>query len=211
MILHFRSHDPPGRVGMPLAVMVHEAASEHVMTPVHILAVNLVGQCPVKPMVSGAQREDGSTRIDVVDDEFALLHRQGQEAREEQHQIGLRQQFQTRDVVFVEGFPLLGIHRHRGIHLALFIHREEHRAIEAMMLAQDLGQHGHRLFAPVLLISGHQDHPLAFAGSGFPRIPQPLLGVCGLNHAHKTHGQRGPSMNGGAPVAGHAANLWGFH
>ena len=150
---------------MPLAVMVHEAPSEHVMTPVHLLAVDFVRQRSVKPVVSGAQREDGATRINVVDDEFALLHRQGQEAREEQYEIGLRQQFQSRDVVFVEGFPLLGIHRHGRIHLALLIHREEHRAIEAMMLAQDLGQHGHRLFAPVLLIGGHQDHPLAFAGA----------------------------------------------
>ena len=211
VVLHLRNHDPPGRIGMPLAMMAHETAAQHVVAPIHLLAVDLVRQRPVEPVVSGAQREDRPTRIDVVDDELALRHRQGQQARIEQDEVGFRQQFQARDVVFSEGFPLLGIHRHRGIHLALLVHREEHRAIEAMMRAEDLRHHRHGLFAAVLLVRCDQDDPLAPAGTGFAGVFQPEFRARGTSGAQPEETEEDRENGGEALARSAAANAWGFH
>ncbi|MCX6856996.1 MAG: hypothetical protein NTV80_19055 [Verrucomicrobia bacterium] len=58
---------------------------------------------------------------------------------------------------------LFRINRHRGINLSLLIHTKEHRAIKAVVCAQDLGHHRHRLLAAVFLIGGDEHHMLSFA------------------------------------------------
>ena len=83
----------------------------------------------------------------------------------------------ARDVVGLEVrfLALLGVNRHGWVNFTLIIDSEEHATVEAMMGAQDLGHHRHRLFAAVFLIGGDQHNVFAFARAIVAtRIRQPL-------------------------------------
>ncbi len=70
-----------------------------------------------------------------------------------------------------------GVNRHRGVHLAIFIHAEKDGAIKAVMDTQDLRHHRHGLLAAILLICGDEHDVPAFAGA----VTAGLMSHCGLS------------------------------
>ena len=83
---------------------------------------------------------------------------------------------QAGDVVWLElGFlPFLWINRKGGVHLALRIHAEEHGAIKAMLLAQNLRQHRHGLLAAILLVGGNEHDVPALTRAITTGIREPM-------------------------------------
>ena len=57
-----------------------------------------------------------------------------------------------------------------GIDGAVLVHREQDAGLEAVALAEDLGQHRQRFLAAVLLVAGEEDDVPALSGPGFLRI-----------------------------------------
>ena len=71
------------------------------------------------------------------------------------HQIRVVQRLETAQallVVRIDVFPFL-------------VPREDHRAMKAMVLAEDLAQHGQSFFRTILFVAGHQNDAFAFARS----------------------------------------------
>jgi hypothetical protein len=87
--------------------------------------------------------------------------------------------FEAGDVMLFELrlFSLLRINRHGGIDLALVIHAEEHGAVKAVMRAQNLRHHGHRLLAAVFLVRADEHDVLAFARAVAAGVGEPMRAV----------------------------------
>ena len=174
MIFLLRHDVPASRVRVIAPVMPHERTAQHILAPAHLLAVDLVRQRRVKPVIPCPQRNDRLSGIHIFHDHLALRHRQRQEAREKNDEVRRRELLQTGDVMLPERLPLLGINRHRRIHLALLVHREKHRAIKPMMRAENLRHHRQGLLAAILLVRRDQNDALPFprpiaAGIGQPQ------------------------------------------
>jgi hypothetical protein len=80
------------------------------------------------------------------------------------------------DVVRLEFllFTFLGVDGHGRVDEALVVEGVEDGAVEAVMGAEDLRQHGHGLLAPVFLVGGDEDDVLTFAWAFAAGISQPL-------------------------------------
>ena len=94
---------------------------------------------------------------------------------------------QTGNVVGLEFllFTFLGVDRHAGVNQAVLVDGVEHGTIKAVMGAEDLREHRHRLFAPVFLV-GRDEHdvlPLARAIAALVGQPERVLRVSRLRQA----------------------------
>ena len=169
-----RDDDAARGVGLPVAVVIHETAAEHVVAPVHLLAVDLVRQRAVEAVVRRAQGDDGLAGIHILHDEFALGHGEREQSGKEDDEVGGSKLLKSGDVVFFERLSLFGIHRHRRVHLALFIHAKKHRAIKAVMRAENLRHHRHGLLAAIFLIRRDEHDALPLPRPLAAGIRQPL-------------------------------------
>ena len=187
MILEGFDDHAAGGVGMVASVVTAEASAEDIFSPVHLLAVDLVRQGRVEAMIGGTQRDEGFAGVDILHDEFALRHRQGKKAAEEDHLIGLGQVLEARNMVRLEFllFTFFGIDRHAGVDQTIFVDGVEHGTIKAVMGTEDLREHRHRLFAPVFLVGGDEYDvlPLAGAFTAFVGQPEGVLWVSRLRQA----------------------------
>ncbi len=179
MLLLLRHDIPARRVRMIAPMMLHERSAQNILAPAHRLAVDLIRQRRVKPVIPRPQRNDRLPRIHILHNQLPLRHRQRQQAREKDHEVRRSELLQTGDVMLFERLPFLRINRHRRVHLAPLVHREKHRAIEPMMRAENFRHHRHGLLAAILLVRRNQHHPLAFDWAFSARIRQPLRPIVG--------------------------------
>jgi hypothetical protein len=77
------------------------------------------------------------------------------EARADDHEVRIAEEFGAADVLLVVRVDVA----------RLFVRGEQHDAVEAMLLGQNLRQHRHRLLRAVFLIAGHEHDFLATTGS----------------------------------------------
>jgi hypothetical protein len=122
-------------------------------------------------MVGRADCNQRLARVEICLKVPQLLVRQRQQPAEQDQQIGLFQVFQPRNVVrHLLVFPpdLLG-----RIDVVVGIEAEEHRAMKAVVLRQQPGQHRHHVLAAVFLVGGDQDNMPAFARARLRRVGQP--------------------------------------
>ena len=63
-----------------------------------------------------------------------------------------------------------------GINLALVVQRKENRALEAVALAEDLGEHGQAFLTAIFLIAREQDDVLALSGAFLAFIGDVVIG-----------------------------------
>ena len=106
--------------------------------------VNLVLSLEAAERVGGgAERNHRPSRFHVVDNVLHLNIRQIAESREQDHQVGRIQSFQSRDVV-----ALVGIDG-----AVLRVDREQHSALEAMLLCQDFRQLRQGFLGTILFIA----------------------------------------------------------
>ena len=99
MILLFRNDGAAGGVGVPAAMVTHEASAQHIVAPIDTLAVDLVGQRGVKAVVCRAQREDGLSGINILHDQLPLGNGERQQPRKEDNKIGRGKLLQAGNVV----------------------------------------------------------------------------------------------------------------
>ena len=117
-----------------------------------------VAPLAAEPMSRRAETDD---RLAGIDELFNVLHALGRctEPRKDDHQIGIIEFLQPRKIILIVGVDVA----------LLRMQREQHGAVKAVMLAQNLGQHGHRFFRAVFLVAGNQHDFLAFARSVLSR------------------------------------------
>ncbi len=117
-------------------------------------------------MRGGPQSDHRLAGSQVSVDRFHLVLRQVAPARLDEHQVGVVQMLEPRNVV-----------DHMRVHDARFrIDGEQHCAAETVPRGEHPGQHRKPLFGAVLFIAGNQDHLPTLAGP-FPRfVLHPLLG-----------------------------------
>ena len=106
----------------------------------------------------GAHADDRLARLDVIDDVLHLLVGQIAEAREDDHQVGRLERLQAGDVVVAGS----------GLIVPSLVDGEQHGALEAVMLGQDLGQLRQGLLGAIFLVAADQDDVLALAGAIAP-------------------------------------------
>jgi hypothetical protein len=90
-----------------------------------------------------SQSKNGFPGKHVIDKVLHVTVRQFAEANQHDHHIGRRQMLHSRNV-------RLHVRTHQA---GRGIDREQHRALEAMVLCHHLRQHGQAFFRPVLLIA----------------------------------------------------------
>ena len=156
--------------------MAHEGSAQNVATEVHLLAIHFVGEISSESMVGRAKCDDGLARVEVADDELLLLHREGEEASDNDERVCFGEMFEPGDVVRFEFglFSFFGIDRHGGVDFAIFIHPEENGRIEAMVFAENLCHHGQRLLTAVFLVCRDEYDVLSSSGAFFAGIGKPF-------------------------------------
>ena len=164
--------DDPARALLAVAAVVADPGlAQHLPAEaaVPLLALPAVAGVGLAPLdVEGVRRrpqaDDRPARLDVVDDVLHLVVGQVAEAGEEDHQVGRLERLQAGDVVATV-----------GVDRPVLVDREQHRALEAVMLREDLRQLRQRLLRAVLLVAADQHDVLPLAGPVAPGQSDPAV------------------------------------
>ena len=148
-------------------------------------AVLFVGALAVGRVVErvrrGAHADHGPARLDVIHDVLHLLVGQRAEPGEDDHQVGVVQGLQARDVVVGVRVDLAG----------LLVDGEEDGAGKPVALGQDVRQQRQAGLRPVLVGAGDEDDVLALAGAVLAFEAHPLpAGVVGPRGGGECRGER---------------------
>ena len=129
----------------------------------------------------GADADHRTPRVHVVHEVRHLVLGQMPVAGEHHREVGVLEGLESRDVVGDGRIDLAG----------LAVHREQHRAAEAVALGEDPRQGRHRFLGAVLLVAGDEDDvlPLPRPAARAERHPGFVLGADGQPSGGK-EGQR---------------------
>ncbi len=75
--------------------MTHEGATEHVLAPAHLFAIDLVRQGTAESVIGGAQRDERLPGVHVIHDLLLLGLRQCEQSCEKDDQIRRREVFEA--------------------------------------------------------------------------------------------------------------------
>lgn len=113
----------------------------------------------------GAEPDDGTAAVEVVDEVLHLLVGPVLEAGVDDHEIGVIEDFNAGDV---------GV---TGIDVAVLVNAEEDRAFEAVMFREDARESGEGFFGAVFVVVGDEDDVFAGAEAFFGAFEDEGVGL----------------------------------
>ncbi len=135
-----------------------------VLVVVAVVAVAVLGPLAVardlEAVGGGAQPDDGTAAVEIVNEVLHLPVRPVLEAGEDHHQVGGLEGFHPRDV------------RSSGHDLAFLVHSEEDGALESVVSGKDAGKGREGLFGSVFVVAGNEDEVRSLTRTGLAPVCQ---------------------------------------